>query len=251
MALQDWMTERLEQISDILEKQADPPKVGSGFMGLSDEKMELFGAAGSYLFDQLPAAAVKELAPAMPPNLFAEFQEINSLFLEASGLTEAIQGKAEAGVRSARQHQQAKQTGGGRIKRAALKLEQALVRIGDVLLKMKMKNDNSEITPEPDENGKADKFVAAQLSAEVTMRIEGHSHSPLFSDEAREMAVLLRKANAIDNEMLVRLMNPPSRDNIIHSLRKKEAQQRQMIAQHPELLQQMQKGGRGRARSSR
>src|ERR1700731_1318595 len=38
--LQEWSNERLDQIHDILERQAYPPRVGSGFMGLSDEKME-------------------------------------------------------------------------------------------------------------------------------------------------------------------------------------------------------------------
>jgi hypothetical protein len=246
MPLQDWSTERLEQIADILERQAYPPKVGSGFMGLTDEKMEAFGGADTYLFDQMPQAKVEELRPEMPANIFSDFKEISDIFMEKSGLTEVLSGRGEQGVRSRQHAQELRKTGGGRIKRTALKLEPALVRIGDIGLKLKMKNDDSEIIPEPDESGKSEPFVAAQLATEVHMRIEGHSHSPLFGDESRELAVLLKKANAIDNEMFVRMLNPPSRDNILHGQRRQQKQQQKMMAAHPEILEKQLAGGKRR-----
>jgi hypothetical protein len=235
MPLQDWMTERLEQIADILERQAYPPKVGSGFMGLTDEKMEAFGGADTYLFDQMPQAKVEELRPEMPADLFADFNQINGLFLEASGLTEVLSGRGDTGVRSRQHAQELKKTGGGRIKRTALKLEPALVRIGDLGLRLKMKNDDNPIIPTPDEKGKSEKFVPAQLASDVKIRIEGHSHSPLFGDESKEVAVLLKKANAISNQMFVRMLNPPNRDNIIHEERLKEAKAARMAREHPQL----------------
>jgi hypothetical protein len=237
--LQDWMTERLEQIADILERQAYPPKIGSGFLGLTDEKMEAFGGADTYLFDQMPQAKVEELHPQMPPDLFADFSQINNLFLEASGLTEVLSGRGEQGVRSRQHAQELRKTGGGRIKRTALKLEQSLVRIGDLSLKLKMRNDDAEITPEATEDGKSEPFVAAQIASDVKLRIEGHSHSPLFGDESREIAVLLKKAGAIENEMLVRMLNPPNRDAIIHSQRTSRIKQQKMLKEHPELAQKL------------
>jgi hypothetical protein len=244
MPLQDWMNERLDQIADILERQAYPPKVGSGFLGLTDEKMEAFGGADSYLFDQMPQAKVEELHPKMPPDLFADFQQINNLFGEASGLTEVLSGRGEQGVRSRQHAQELRKTGGGRIKRTALKLEKSLVRIGDLGLKLKMKNDDQPIIPEPDEKGKAEPFLPVQIASDIHMRIEGHSHSPLFGDEAKETAALLKKAGAINNEMLIRMLNPPNRDNLIHSLRQEQRQKAKMMQQHPELLAQQLAGGR-------
>jgi hypothetical protein len=238
MPLQDWMTERLDQIADILERQAYPPKVGSGFLGLTDEKMEAFGGADTYLYDQMPQAQVKELHPEMPPDLFADFNQINTLFLEASGLTEVLSGKGEQGVRSRQHAQELRKTGGGRIKRTALKLEPSLVRIGDIGLKLKFKNDDDPITPEADETGKADKFVPAQIASDVHIRIEGHSHSPLFGDEAKEIAVLLKKFGAISNQMFVRMLNPPNRDNILNEQKLEERKKAKLIQEHPEVLAQ-------------
>lgn len=244
--LQDWLNERLEQIADILEKQAYPPRVGSGFSGLTDEKMEAFGGSDTWVFDQLPQAAIKELAPQMPPDLFAEVQEISSMFLEASGLTESIQGRGESGVRGRGHARDNRQTGGGRIKKAALHLESSLIRIGDLALKLVQKNSEDQIRPPSEEGKTPDLFYPSQVATKLTLRVDGHSHSPLFGDEAREIAVLLKRSGAIDNAMFVRLMNPPSRDNILHGLRQQQKQQAQMMQAHPELLQQMVKGGRKR-----
>jgi hypothetical protein len=125
-----------------------------------------------------------------------------------------------------------------------LKLEAPLVRIGDIGLKLKFKNDEDPITPEADENGKADKFVPALIASDVHMRIEGHSHSPLFGDESREIAVLLKKAEAISNEMFVRMLNPPNRDNIINEQRRLAKAKARLAQQHPEMMQQHAAGGK-------
>jgi hypothetical protein len=226
--LQQWSNERLDQIHDILEKQAYPPRVGSGFMGLSDEKMDAFGGADSWVMDQLPQAAIKELYPEMPPDIFADYMQIGQLFMEASGLTEVVQGKGTAGVRSKEHAKQLATTGAGRIKKTALKLEGPLVRLGDLTFKLHMRNDDNPIDPDPKEDGKSgDPFYYANMSEEYSLRIAGHSHSPLYADDSKELAAFLFKAQAIDAEGLLRLLNPPDRDNLIHSLRaraKKKAQ---------------------------
>lgn len=217
--LQDWSNERLEQIHDILERQAYPPRVASGFMGMTDDKMEAFGGADTWVYDQLPGAKVEEMKPPMPNDLFADFKEIGGIFLEASGLTDTVAGQGAAGVRSRGHAKELKSSGSGRIKKLAVMLEDPLVRYGELNLKLKMKNDDTPIKPDPDAQEKFEEFVPAQVSEDYTMRIAGHSHSPLFMDDTREMAALLFKAKAIDREMLIRVLNPPGKDDMIHQLR--------------------------------
>jgi hypothetical protein len=240
--LQGWLLERIDQIDDILDRQSDPARVGSGFLGLSEEKMAAFGGAGTYLFDQLPQATVKELAPEMPPDIFAEYREIKGEFLQASGLTEVISGHSERGVRSHQHSQDLKKSGSGRIKKAALALEPALTKIGEIGAKLKMAHDGEELTTEPDEAEKIHRFVPNEVGP-IKMRVDGHSHSPLFGDESRELAFALKKLGAIDNNDLIRMTNPPSRDNLLHRLRMRERMQRKMAAAHPELLTGGAKGG--------
>ena len=234
MPLQDWSNERLDQIHDILERQAYPPRVGSGFMGLSDEKMEAFGGADSWVMDQLPQASIKELAPDMPPDIFSDYMSIGALFIEASGLTEVLQGKGTAGVRSKDHAKQLSTTGSGRIKKAAMRLESPLVRLGDLAFKLEMRNNDNAILPDPKDDGKdGDPFYYANMDGEYALRVAGHSHSPLFVDDTKELSAFLFKSQAIDAEGLLRLLNPPDRDNLIHGLRarqKKAAQAQAMRA---------------------
>jgi hypothetical protein len=216
--LQNWTSERLDQIAEILEQQVDPAKVFSGFMGLSDEKAGALGGPNTWVMDSLPGAKVDRLDPKMPEDLFAEVKEIGAIFLEASGLTETVVGKEGGGARGGKQAKQMALTGSGRIRKVAIGLEPSLIQAGDLGLKLYMRNCDDELLL-PDAKGK---FLAAQYAAERwNLRIAGHSHSPLFLDESRELAGLLLKSQAIDREMYVRLLNPPQRDSILTSLRQR------------------------------
>jgi hypothetical protein len=133
-------------------------------------------------------------------------------------------------------------SGSGRIKKAALKIEKPLNKIGDVALKLKMAHDGDHLTTAPDENDKTHKFLPSEVGS-VKMRVDGHSHSPLFGDEARELAIVYRKFGTIGDEDFIRMTNPPSRDTLLHSLRKREQQKKKMLAQHPEAAAKMLAGG--------
>jgi len=239
--LQNWTTERLEQIAELLEKQVDPAKVFSGFMGLSDEKAGALGGPESWVLDALPGAKVETLDPKMPEDLFREFTEIGAIFLEASGLTETVVGKGEKNVRGGGHSKQLATTGSGRIKKVAVNLEPGLVQLGDLGLKLHMRNSTEEIQL-PD----GSKFLPAQYAPDKwNLRIAGHSHSPLFADESRELAALLLKARAIDREMFVRLINPPQRDTIITQLRQRVVAEQKQAALNPPAP----KPGGGKART--
>ena len=198
--------------------------------------METFGSADNWVMDQLPQASIKELAPQMPPDIFADYNSIGALFVEASGLTETLQGKGTKDVRSKGHAQQMLTTGSGRIKKTATKLEAPLVRMGDLALKLNQRNNDQPIIPDPKDDGKpGDAFLYANLASDYSLTVAGHSHSPLFSDDSKDMATLLMKAQAIDKEGFIRLMNPPGRNNLIHSLRDREKKAAQAAAKKEQM----------------
>jgi hypothetical protein len=181
-----------------------------------------------------------------------ELREIGTFFLEASGLTEVISGRGDQGVRSRGHAQQLQQTGSGRIKRTAQLLETPLVRLGDLGVKLKMLNDPNMIVPEPveDPHGRevSEPFLAYQLSTPYKIRITGHGYSPLFVHEARELAALLKRSGAIDNEMFTRMLQPPNLDAIIHAQKAAQRKERQLLMSlPPEQRLQVITGGKGRA----
>ena len=94
-----------------------------------------------------------------------------------------------------------------------------------------MRNSDDAIVPDPKEDGKpGDPFYYHNLSADYSLSIAGHSHSPLFTDETKELAGFLIKAQAIDQENLLRMLNPPNRNNLIHALRAKQKKAAQVQA---------------------
>lgn len=237
--LQEWSNKRLEQIDEILERQEDPSKVFAGFQGISDEKAEAMGSPGTWMFDSTPGAEVKELRPPMPEDLFREFNEIGSLMLEASGLTEITAGRSAGGARGGQQQKQLQVTGGGQIKKIAAKLEAPLVRMADLGMKLRMKNDDDEIHMPNEEN-----FLPAQLEGDVAIRVAGHSHSPLFVKETEEQAALLFKARAIDEEWLIRMLPVPEKQNLLHALKKRKEDAQRAEAQRAAMGQTEQKKGK-------
>lgn len=239
IALQDWSNDRLAQIAAMLEKQVDPAKVFSGFMGLSDEKAGLLGGPGSWVVDQLPGAKVEELAPKMPEDLFREYKQIGEIFLEMAGLTGTIAGQNAEGVRGDAHFEKMAKLGSSRIRKTAVMLEDPLAKLGDIGLKLVQRNDPTKLTADDSQE-----LIPAQVGEDYKIRIAGHSHSPLFADETRETALTLRKLDAIDNEELIRALNPPNADALIHSLRSRQKAKAELIQQHPELLAH--EGGKGK-----
>ena len=241
--LQDWTSQRLDEIHEILEMQVDPPKVFSGFLGLSDEKAEALHGPGTWVTDMQPGAKVESLAPSMPEDLFAEVEAIGGMFQEASGLTPTVTGKGEAGVRGGGHAKQLATTGSARIKKTAVGLEPTLVELGDKCLKLRRIHDTRQLFTDSKMA-----FSLSQLAGHWRMRVAGHSHSPLFADEGRETAQILLKAQAIDREQFLRLMHPPGMSNMIFALRKRLQTERQLMQTHPELLQRS-GGGKGKGSS--
>ena len=232
--LQVWTNERLQQIADLLEQNVDPPKVGSGMMGLTDEKMDALGGPGTWVYDQLPGAQIQQLRPPVVPDLFAEFKEIGAIFLEASGLTETVMGRGEQGIRSGKQAKQAVMTGSGRIRKVAVGLEESLIKLAEVGIKLIQRN--SKVRMRTDQG---QVLLPAQMAEpRLKIRVAGHSQSPLFADDSKDLAAALFKSQAIDREMYVRMLNPPNADAIIHKLRKR------VVAEKQEQQQQAQQGGK-------
>jgi hypothetical protein len=99
-------------------------------------------------------------------------------------------GRSEQGVRSRQHAADLKKSGSGRIKKAALAIESPIVRIGELALKLKMAHDEKTLRAGPDDQDKIHKFFSADVR-EPRMRIDGHSHSPLFGEESRDLAIAM------------------------------------------------------------
>ena len=117
--LQQLRNRRMAEILDLLSKQVSPPTALIGFTGILDEKNFALNRAGGLLATDMPNAKVEKLAPTIPPDLFREIQEIDSMFEEASGIVSVLQGRGESGVRSSGHASQLARLGSSRAKKRA------------------------------------------------------------------------------------------------------------------------------------
>jgi len=226
--LQQLRNRRMTEILDLLSKQVSPPTALIGFTGILDEKNFALNRAGGLLSTDMPNAKVEKLAPTMPPDLFVEMREIDAMFEEASGVGNVLQGKGEAGVRSAGHASQLARLGSSRVKKRALIIEDSLEKLATLYLKCMQLYDDTHLK---DTHGVP--FIAEQFTKEFTVKVDGHSNSPIFTEDTRTLAFNLLKAGAIDKKSLLDLIEPPMKEELLERLKQMEAKQAAQPQQPP------------------
>ena len=215
--LQQLRNHRMTEILDLLSKQVNPPKVFTGFMGITDEKAFAFNRAGGQVSSDMPGAKVDALAPAMPKELFEVIHEVDAMFSEASGISSVLSGRGETGVRSAGHASQLARLGSSRAKKRALIVEDSLEKVATLYLKLMQAYDNTHFL---DEEG--NKFIAEQFTRDFVVKVDAHSNSPIFTEDLRQLAFNLYKAKAIDQESLLDLLEPPMKQLLKDKLKKRQ-----------------------------
>ena len=236
--LQQMRNRRMEEILDLLSKQVSPPTALIGFTGILDEKNFALNRAGGLLSTDMPNAKVDKLAPTIPPDLFKEIGEIDSMFEEASGIVSVLQGRGESGVRSSGHASQLARLGSSRAKKRALVIEDSLEKLATLYLKCMQSYDATHFK---DTEGMP--FIAEQFTKDFVVKVDAHSNSPIFMEDLRNLAFNLFKAQVIDKESLLDLLEPPMKQQLKDRLKKLEKKQEtQAMAQQqqqgkPELKQ--------------
>ena len=226
--LQQLRNNRMTEILDLLSKQVSPPTALVGFTGILDEKNFALNRAGGLLSTDMPNAKVDRLAPEMPSSLFEVIHEVDAMFAEASGITSILGGRGESGVRSAGHASQLARLGSSRAKKRALIVEDSLEKVATLYLKLMQAYDNTHFQ---DEEG--NKFIAEQFTKDYVVKVDAHSNSPIFTEDLRQLAFNLYKAQAIDQESLLDLLEPPMKQLLKDKLKKRQQTQAAQPQQAP------------------
>ena len=226
--LQELRNSRMAEIQDLLSKQVNPPTALSGFTGILDEKNFALNRAGGLLMSDMPNAKVDRLSPNMPSELFEVIKEVDAMFEEASGISAILSGRGEQGVRSAGHASQLARLGSSRAKKRALVVEDSLEKVATLYLKLMQAYDKTHL-----EDDAGNQFIAEQFTKDYTVKVDAHSNSPIFTEDLRQLAFNLFKAQAIDKESLLDLLEPPMKQLLKDKLKKREAMQQQQPQQAP------------------
>jgi hypothetical protein len=218
--LQQMRNRRMTEILDLLSKQVNPPMALMGFTGILDEKNFALNRAGGLLSNDMPNGKVEKLAPEMPADLFRELDSIDAMFAEASGISSVLSGRGETGVRSQGHASQLARLGSSRAKKRALIVEDALAKMATLYLKAMQVYDATMYT-----GANGVKFIAEQFTKDFMVKVDAHSNSPIFMEDMRQLAFNLFKAQAIDKESLLDLLDPPMKQLLKDKLKKQEQRQ--------------------------
>jgi hypothetical protein len=243
LLLQELRNNRMTEILDLLSKQVSPPTSLVGFTGILDEKNFALNRAGGVLATDMPNAKVERLGPNIPNDLFEVIHEIDRMFSEVSGISNVLEGKGESGVRSAGHASQLARLGSSRAKKRALIVEDSLEKVATLYLKLMQAYDPTHFT---DIEGQP--FIAEQFTKDFVVKVDAHSNSPIFTEDLKTLAFNLFKAQAIDKESLLDLLEPPMKQLLKDKLKKREQEgaakeQLSPKPKAPEMKSKEKKGG--------
>lgn len=229
--LQEMRNERIIDIRRMMKRQAKPPKSFIGFPGVSDEMNAAFDTPDGYAQSDIPGAKVEPFSPDIPEDLFREIRELDAMFEEMSGINNVLSGRGEQGVRSAGHASQLAKLGASRAKKRALIVEDALEKLATLMLQILQKFSDRRYKGED-----GMQFVLDQFTRDFTVKVDAHSNSPIFMEEADQKAFMLLKAGAIDREELLDLIEVPMRQllknklkNVIQPAEAKAKQEEQVL----------------------
>ena len=234
--LQEMRNKRMAEILDLLSKQVAPPTSLMGFTGILDEKNFALNRAGGLLSTDMPNAKVERLAPNMPQDLFRELNEIDAMFAEASGISSVLSGRGEQGVRSQGHASQLARLGSSRAKKRALVVEDALEKMATLYLKCMQMDDSTVLTATD-----GMRFIPEQFTKDFVVKVDAHSNSPIFMEDLRSLAFNLFKAQAIDKESLLDLLEPPMKQLLKDKLKKAEVKGQEAAQAQPSAPPQLKK----------
>jgi hypothetical protein len=203
--LQDLREHHLDQLTRLVDRNVTPPKAATGMWGDIGEKGGALDMLGALVSSTDPTAKITEFKPQIPQQLFSVIEYIDHMFDEAVAQSNLARGQGDTGVRSEGQTASLLRVGSSRPKQRALVVEDALERIGNLYVRLDRLHDDEKLK---DDNEKP--FLSAQFTDDFMVKVDAHSNSPLFVDDQKRDAVELFKAQVIDGEDFLDMMQPPN-----------------------------------------
>jgi hypothetical protein len=234
--LQDLRNERMLQVRRLMDRQADPPWDFSGYT-VTDEIMEAFNTPGGKIAGDMPNSKATPHQPDIPADLFNEINALDAMFEEMSGVNNVLSGRGETGVRSSGHASQLARLGSSRAKKRAMIVEDSLENLATLYLRLIQKYSKRSMRTEPiEQDDKAVEFIAAQFTEDFSVKVDGHSNSPIFMEDQKELVFNMLKAKMIDRESALELLDPSMKQLLRERLKRKiepsEARQAAQQAQN-------------------
>ncbi|MDE2096578.1 MAG: hypothetical protein KGL39_04970 [Patescibacteria group bacterium] len=207
MLLQEAINSRITGTNKMLRKQEDPSTKFVGGTGVNQLALSRFNKPGGYFVESSPQAKIERDVITIPQDLWASLHEYERIFDDMMGIPPVGKGHGEKGVRSANHAEALVRMFSPRFKDRALLIERDVENFGALKLDMARANiDKKLVAWVPADaagiEGDGEKtsaqmlippaeglvpvyFQFADLSDDVTLTVDAHSSSPVFSQDAK------------------------------------------------------------------
>lgn len=219
--LQLMRNERMQDVRHMMKLQAHPPKSATGFMGDQAEIAETLDSPSGLVITDTPNAKMDVHQPTIPQDLFREIREIDDQFGDTSGISAINEGKGEQGVRSAGHAAQLSKLGASRAKDRAMVIQDSLEKQATLYVQVMRRYDDRQYREESTDGRPGNQFLLSQFTENFVAKVDSHSSSPIFTEEAQGLAFDLFKVKAIDREDLLDLVPVPKRELLQQKLKNK------------------------------
>jgi hypothetical protein len=243
LGLQDWHESHLERVDTVFRRILRPSRIFTGpWTGLTDERMLALDKEGGHFQSAMPNAKVDTYKPEVDMAMALNYlHEIDQMFNEMAGIGGNImRAEGDEGVRSMQHAQILQRMGSSRIKKTAMTIEAPAERQATLMMKIQRDHDKEKYL---DDNQK--EFLLAQASGNFTIKVTGHSLSPVFVEDTKAEAKQLVAMKAMDRKRYLQQTNPPMEDELERDLETKiepaEAQQAKV-----QMGLQLMKAGKGK-----
>ena len=248
MLLQGWNDSTIKDIQKLQKLRIKPPIAISGDMGISDERgMAAMWDPGSMMKgDQ--GAKIEKLVPDMPDDVFLEPDKIDAMFSDMSGMKGILRGEGVPQVRGEQHAQLVARFAGARVNKKALAVEQGLIDSCNTKFRLLRRYDKTRMLTDT-----GMEFVMDQLHASATVKVDSHSHSPIFAGDQLLEATEALKIGAIDKSDWLEMSHLPGKERLKAKARKRDeahAKMQEQLMQDPKIRDAVRKkqamaGGKG------
>jgi hypothetical protein len=234
--LQDWYVTRMAGMDELFAKQLNPPIIATGLGQSYEEKLDAAWRAKGRVASPNAQAKVQQLEYKMPAEAFEMIQSIDTQMIDQSSMRPSMFGKQESGVRTEGMAASMLRVGGAEMRAKGLRVESQAEDGANLLYRFKRNFEDVKLR-----DGKGNLFLLSEFPESARVRVDGHSSSPLFIEDFSSLAQGLKREGAINESMMVELLQPPMKGKILHDLAKIQAQK--TIAQEVAKIQQEEKRG--------
>jgi hypothetical protein len=228
---QNFVRRHADGLDHILDMQEDPSYVGFGAVNTPEIYKQQLRSPGGFVQETGPTAKLQPFVPQMPQNMLEYIEAATHWGARASNKPPVVLGQGEQGVRAGAHAETLMTAASAAERRPALRTVRQAGDMGDLALHILRVKDATSLS-----DGQGGTFQLESLPSGFHVYCNGHTASPIFVAEYRGMVDELIRAGAIGPEQYLDLLNPIGYDMLQNALKKREAQQAKLIAEHPELI---------------